>query len=104
MQRKIPFIEIHEGKAFVTKPIDCQSEILLLLLNFPKGVDRREIGSVLGRNYSPGRITQALQELEVLRQILKVDEKYLISGPRRRTNKQGFERTILEPCAFLSDY
>jgi hypothetical protein len=61
--------------------IDCQSEILLLLPNFPKGVDRREIGSVLGRNYSPGRITQALQELEVLRQILKVDEKYLISGP-----------------------
>ena len=54
---------------------------MLLLLNFPKGVDRREIGSVLGRNYSPGRITQALQELEVLRQILKVDEKYLISGP-----------------------
>jgi hypothetical protein len=44
-------------------------------------VDRREMGSVLGRNYSPGRITQALQELEVLRQILKVDEKYLLRGP-----------------------
>ena len=39
------------------------------------------MGSVLGRNYSPGRITQALQELEVLRQILKVDEKYLLRGP-----------------------
>jgi hypothetical protein len=61
IQRKTPFIEIHEGQAFITKPIDCQSEILLLLLNYPKGQNRREIGQVLGHNYSAGRITQALQ-------------------------------------------
>ena len=81
IQRKVPFIEIHEGKAFITKPIDCQSEILLLLLNSPKGINRKELGSVLGHNYSQGRITQALQELESLRQILKPNENYLISGP-----------------------
>jgi len=80
MQRKVPFIEMHEGKAFVTKPIDCQSEILLLLLNFPNGINRKDIGSVMGRNYSQGRVTQALQELEKSRQILKIDERYIISG------------------------
>jgi len=81
IQRKVPFIEIHEGEIFVTRPMDCQSEILLLLLNSPKGLSRKEIGRILSRNYSKGRITQALQELERLRQILKLNEKYLISGP-----------------------
>jgi hypothetical protein len=88
IQRKVPFIEMHEGKTFVTKPIDCQSEILLLLLNSPKGANRKEIGSVLGRNYTQGRITQSLQELEAARQILKPKENYIISGPgEERINK-----------------
>jgi len=81
VQRKVPFIEVHEGKAFVTKPIDCQSEILLLLLNSPNGVSRKEIGTTLGGCYSQGRITQSLQELEGERHILKLNEKYIISGP-----------------------
>lgn len=81
VQRKVPFIEIHEGKTYVTKPIDCQSEILLLLLNSPNGINRREIGSTLGTYYSQGRITQSLQELEKERHILKTNEKYVISGP-----------------------
>lgn len=80
MQRKAPFIETHEGKVFVTKPIDCQSEILLLLLNSPNGISRKEIGSVLGKYYTQGRITQSLQELEKERFILKPSDKYIISG------------------------
>lgn len=80
VQRKVPFIEIHEGKVFVTKPIDCQSEILLLLLNSPNGINRREMGNFLGKYYSQGTITLALQDLEKKRQILKTDEKYIISG------------------------
>jgi len=80
VQRKAPFIETHEGKVFVTKPIDCQSEILLLLLNSPNGISRREVGSILGRYYTQGRVTQALQELEKERYILKTNDKYIISG------------------------
>ncbi len=80
VQRKAPFIETHEGKVFVTKPIDCQSEILLLLLNSPNGISRREVGSMLGRYYTQGRVTQALQELEKERYILKTNDKYIISG------------------------
>lgn len=80
MQRKVPFIETHEGKIFVTKPIDCKSEILLLLLNSPNGISRSDIGSVLGKYYTPGRITQSLQELENKRHILKINDKYIISG------------------------
>lgn len=85
VQKKVPFIETHEGKAFLTKPIDCPSEILLLLLNFPDGLSRKEIGTTLGRYYSPGRITQSLQGLERERCILKTNRKYIISG-------QGEER------------
>lgn len=81
MQRKIPFIETHEGKTFVTKPIDCESEILLLLLNSPNGLNRKEIGSVLGRYYTQARITQSLQELGKKRYIIKPNDKYIISGP-----------------------
>jgi len=82
IQRKVPFIETHEGKTFVTKPIDCQSEILLLLLNSPTGLSRREIGEILSRHYTQGRITQSLQELEKERYILKLnDGRYIISGP-----------------------
>jgi len=80
VQRKVPFIETHEGKVFVTKPIDCQSEILLLLLNSPNGISRREIGSILGKYYTQGRITQSLQELEKERHILKTNDRYVISG------------------------
>jgi len=81
VQRKVPFIETHEGRTYVTKPIDCQCEILLLLLNSPNGTSRREIGSILGRCYTQGRITQSLQELERERHILRIKEKYVISGP-----------------------
>jgi hypothetical protein len=81
MQRKVPFIEIHEGKMFITKPIDCRSEILLLLLNSPKGLTRNEIGSILGRYYSQARITQSLDELEKKRYIVKLNHNYIITGP-----------------------
>lgn len=81
VQRKIPFIETHEGRTFVTKPIDCQSEILLLLLNAPSGLNRKDIGITLGGYYSQGRITQSLQELERNRYILKTKDNYVISGP-----------------------
>ncbi len=81
MQRKVPFIEIHQGRIYVTKPIDCQSEILLILLNSPDGMSRKEIGVTLGSYYTQGRITQSLQELEKERHILTSEEKYVISGP-----------------------
>jgi ribosome-binding factor A len=80
VQRKVPFIEKHKDKVFVTKPIDCRSEILLLLLNSPDGIGRREIGTILGGYYTQGRITQSLQELEKERQILKTNDEYVISG------------------------
>lgn len=80
VQRKVPFIETHEGKTFVIKSIDCQSEILLILLNTPTGLNRREIGEILGRYYTQGRVTQSLQELERMRYILKTNGKYIISG------------------------
>jgi hypothetical protein len=80
VQRKVPFIETHKGKMFVTKPIDCRSEILLLLLNSPDGASRRDIGTSLDRYYTQGRITQSLQELENERHILKTDDKFVISG------------------------
>jgi hypothetical protein len=81
MQRKVPFIEIHEGKPFVTKALDCQSEILLLLLNYPTGLSRKQLGITLGKHYSQPAITLALQALEEARQILKINENYEISGP-----------------------
>jgi hypothetical protein len=87
-QRKVPFVEVHEGEVFVVRPLDCQSEILLLLLNSPNGLDRRHIGVSSGRFYTPGRITQALQELEGRREILKVGDKFIISGSGdKRINK-----------------
>lgn len=79
VQRKVPFIEIHRGKTFVTKPIDCQSEILLLL-NSLSELSRKEIGETLGRYYTQGRITQSLQELESKRYILKINGEYILSG------------------------
>ena len=80
VQRKVPFVETHEGRTFVTKPIDCQSEILLLLLNYPAGLGRKEIGEILGRYYTQGRITQSLQELERRRYVLKTNGRYVLSG------------------------
>ena len=69
------------GKMFITKPIDCRSEILLLLLNSPKGLNRNEIGSILGRYYTQARITQSLDELEKKRYIVKPNDNYIITGP-----------------------
>jgi len=80
MQRKVPFIEVHEGKMFITKPIDCKNEILLLLLNAPRGLNRKEIGGTLSRYYTQARITQSLQELENQRYILKINSNYVLSG------------------------
>ncbi|MEM2102102.1 MAG: hypothetical protein QXM22_01145 [Candidatus Bathyarchaeia archaeon] len=88
VQRKVPFVEIHEGKVFVTKHLDCPSEILLLLLNSPNGINRREMGILLGKYYSPTTITLTLQDLEKKRHILKTNEKYVISGAgEERINK-----------------
>jgi hypothetical protein len=81
MQRKVPFIEVHEGRTFVTKPIDCKTEILLLLLNSRTGLDRTTLGEILGRYYTQARITQSIKELEKKRYILRANHKYLISGP-----------------------
>jgi hypothetical protein len=81
VQRKVPFVEIHDGKPFVTKALDCQSEILLLLLNYPTGLSRRQLGITLGKHYSQPAITLALQALEDARHILKTNENYEISGP-----------------------
>ena len=81
VQRKVPFVEIHEGKPFVTKALDCQSEILLLLLHYPTGLSRKQLGITFGRHYSPSVITLALQALEEARYILKTNENYEISGP-----------------------
>jgi hypothetical protein len=81
VQRKVPFIEIHEGKPFITKALDCQSEILLLLLHYPAGLARKQLGITLGKHYSQPAITLAIQALEDARQILKTNENYEISGP-----------------------
>jgi hypothetical protein len=81
VQRKVPFVEIHDGKPFVTKALDCQSEILLLLLHYPTGLSRKQFGKTLGKHYSPSVITLALQALEEDRNIIKTNENYEVSGP-----------------------
>jgi hypothetical protein len=80
MQRKVPFIEFHEGKPYITKPLECRNEVLLLLLSYSEGLSRGELGIYLGEHYSAGRITQAIDELGKKRHVLNVNEKYVISG------------------------
>lgn len=81
VQRKIPFIEVHGGEKFIIKPLGCKNEILLLLLDSPSGLTRREIGRVIGKYYGQSTITEALQDLEKDRFINRLENgKYIISG------------------------
>ncbi len=81
--RKVPFVERHGGESFVTVLLkNAQDEILVLLLDAKDGLDRKSIGHSLAKYYSPGRITQALQQLEKQRfTVLRSDRKYVITGP-----------------------
>jgi len=63
IQRKIPFIESYKGEKFITKPLGCKNEILLILLDSQNGLTRREIGEIIGRYYSQSTITVYLKEL-----------------------------------------
>lgn len=83
VSRKIPFIEKHGGEKFVTKRIGCKNEILLLLLDSPEGLSRKEIGKVL-KKYSQSTITESLKELEAGEESFVVyseeTRKYYITG------------------------
>src|SRR5260370_15344701 len=81
--RKIPFVEKHGGVSFVTRPMkNAEDEILLLLLDAQNGMDRKSIGASLGNTYTPGRVTQAIDELLKKRYIIKrPDQQHVISGP-----------------------
>jgi hypothetical protein len=81
--RKIPFVEKHGGVSFVTHPMkNAEDEILLLLLDAQDGMDRKAVGISLGNTYTPGRVTQAIDELLKKRYIIKrLDGQHVISGP-----------------------
>ena len=87
MNRKIPFIEEHGDETFITKRLGCKYEILLLLLNNPDGITRKEIGKIIGKYYSQSTITEALQELENKREVVYSDttKKYYLTGPGEKT-------------------
>jgi len=83
--RKVPFVEKHGGQSYVTVPLkNAGDEVLMLLLDNKDGMDRTSIGKSLENNYSPGRVTQALDELMDKGKryiILRPDNKYVITGP-----------------------
>ena len=83
--RKVPFVEKHGGQSFVTMPLkNAEDEVLLLLLDNKNGMDRKSIGESLGNNYTPSRVTHALQALmgKDKRYIIRRrDKKYVITGP-----------------------
>jgi hypothetical protein len=83
--RKVPFVEKHGGQSYVTVPLNnAGDEVLMLLLDNRDGMDRRTIGKSLENNYTPGRVTQALDELMDKNKryiILRPDKKYAITGP-----------------------
>lgn len=85
VSRKVPFIEKHGEETFVTKRLGCKEEILLLLLNTPEGMTRSQIGKILGKFYSPSRITHSLDELEKNKEgslvvYSEANKKYYITG------------------------
>ncbi len=67
----------------MTRPMkNAEDEILLLLLDPQNGMDRKSIGVSLGNTYTPGRVTQAIDELLKKRYIIKrPDQQHVISGP-----------------------
>jgi hypothetical protein len=81
--RKIPFVERHGGVPFVTRPMkNAEDEILLLLLDAQNGMDRKSIGFSLGNTYTPGRVTQAIDQLLEKRYIIRrPDKQHIITGP-----------------------
>jgi len=83
VMRKVPFVEKHEGKSFVTVPMGAEDEILLLLLDNSDGLDRTTIGECLKNNYTQGRVTQALQKLvQKKRFVVETSRRnYVITGP-----------------------
>jgi hypothetical protein len=83
INRKIPFVEEHGSEIFITKRLGLKPEILLLLLKNPLGLDRSEIGKILGKYYAQSSITEALQGLEEDRMIgySKDAKKYYLLGP-----------------------
>ena len=87
INRKIPFIEEHGDEIFITRRLGCKYEILLLLLNNPNGLTRKEIGKIVGRYYGQSTITEALQELEDKRDIAYSDttKKYYLTGPGEKS-------------------
>jgi hypothetical protein len=99
VSRKIPFIEKHGEETFVTKRLGCKEEILLLLLNNPEGMTRNQIGKILGKFYSPSRITNSLDELEKNKEgslvvYSETSEKYYITGLGERYITQVLSRSV----------
>ncbi len=81
VMRKVPYVERHGDRSFVTVHLGAEDEILLLLLDSSQGVGRSSIGKSLGNTYTQGRITQALQALVKKRFAVKTSGGYAITGP-----------------------
>jgi len=79
--RKMPFIEEHQGKPFVTVHLTCEDETLLLLMNAKDGLSRREIAESLENTYSQPSISIALRALLTKRFVVYPQDKYRITGP-----------------------
>jgi len=83
IRKKTPFIEKHGEEVFITRKLGWKGEILLLLLENPDGLERNEIGRILGKYYAQSTITEALQKLIEERLVVYSDnmKKYYITGP-----------------------
>lgn len=79
--RKVPFIEEHQGKSFVTVHLTCEDETLLLLMNAKDGLSRRGIGESLENTYSQPSISIALKALLKKRFVVYPQDTYRITGP-----------------------
>jgi len=78
----VPFVEVKRGSKFVTMKGDCKEKILVSLLHAgDDGLTRAEVGKLI-HDYTPGRITQSLNELEAESKIGKaLDDYYVILNP-----------------------